>query len=83
MRILKPNAAALKKYKSAAEQGHASAQCNLGVIYANGRGVEQNDAEAVRWYDLAAEQGNASAQYNLGIRYAKGKTTGQQRNLPH
>ena len=56
----------------AAEQGHADAQSNLGVMYRNGRGVPQNDGEALRWYRLAAEQGHAGAQYNLGLTYANG-----------
>ena len=56
--------------RHAAEQGDADAQFNLGVAYATGRGVPQDDAETVRWYRLAAEQGNASAQANLGFMYA-------------
>jgi TPR repeat protein len=31
----------------------------LGVLYAHGRGVPQDDAEALRWYRLAAAQGLA------------------------
>ena len=54
-------------YRLAAEQGDAAAQRNLGLMYANGRGVPEDDAEAVRWYRLAAEQGLASAQYSLGF----------------
>jgi TPR repeat protein len=56
-----------------AEQGDASAQYNLGVMYANGYGVPQDYAEAVRWYRLAAGQGNAKAQYNLGLMYYNGE----------
>jgi TPR repeat protein len=37
-------------YRSAAEQGDASAQNNLGVMYANGVGVERDDVQAVDWY---------------------------------
>ena len=33
-----------------AENGNAAAQVNLGVMYANGQGVPEDDAEAVRWY---------------------------------
>jgi len=44
-------------YRKAAEQGHANAQFNLGVGYANGQGVKQDHAEAVRWYRKATEQG--------------------------
>ena len=63
----------IKQLRLAAEQGHASAQSNLGVMYANGEGVPQDDQEAVKWYRLAAEQGGASAQFNLGNRYANGQ----------
>jgi uncharacterized protein len=59
--------------KALAEQGEASAQYNLGIMYANGEGVPENDAEAVKWYRLAAEQGYALAQYNLGVMYANGE----------
>ncbi len=51
----------------AAEQRDAQAQYNLGVLYAEGRGVPQDDAEAARWFRLAAEQGLADAQANLGL----------------
>ena len=56
-----------------AKQGDASAQINLGVMYATGLGVPQDDAEAVRWFRLAAEQGHATGQYNLGFRYNAGQ----------
>ena len=52
-----------------AELGHATAQLNLGIMYANGEGVSVDDVEAVRWYRLAAEQGLAVAQFNLGFMY--------------
>jgi hypothetical protein len=50
---------------------------NLGVYYADGTGVVQDDAEAVRWYRLAADQGLANAQYNLGMCYARGREVAQ------
>ena len=56
-------ATALAGFQNYAEQGDATAQFNLGVMYANGgEGVPEDDAEAVRWYRLAAEQGYAAAQ---------------------
>ena len=65
---------ALKEWKPlAADQGHAYAQYNLGWMYANGRGVPEDDAEAVRWYRLAADQGLAIAQLHLGLMYASGR----------
>ena len=63
----------LELIRKAADQGDASAQSNLGYMYANGQGVTQDDKEAVKWYRLAADQGNASAQFNLGVMYANGE----------
>ena len=40
------------------QQGDADAQFELGFCYANGKGVEQDQAEAVSWYRKAAEQGD-------------------------
>ena len=49
--------------------GNAVAQFNLGLIYHNGEGISQDQAEAVKWYRRAAEQGDAQAQCNLGLMY--------------
>ena len=54
------------------EQGHAGAQSALGLKYASGAGVPEDDVEAVRWYRLAAEQGHAEAQWLLGSMYGNG-----------
>jgi len=45
----------------------------IGVMYANGQGVPQDDIEAVKWHRKAAEQGLADAQNNLGVAYANGQ----------
>ena len=66
-------ATALKEWKPLAEQGDASAQYSLALMYYSGEGVVQNYKEAVKWYRLAAEQGLARAQYNLGNAYYKGE----------
>ena len=55
-----------------AESGDAVAQYDLGVMYANGLGVPEDDAEAVRWLRLAAGQGYAAAQFTLGLWYDHG-----------
>ena len=39
-----------------AENGVVAAQVNLGVVYANGQGVPQDEQKAFKWYRLAAEQ---------------------------
>ena len=66
-------AEAIQLYRLAAEQGIAGAQCRLGVMYAEGRGVTQDDEESVRWFRLAAEQGDAEAQGGLGLAYSTGR----------
>ena len=61
------------EFRLLAEQGHAPAQYWLGVMYADGQGVPQDDVEAVKWYRSAGEQGYAPAQSALGVRYATGR----------
>ena len=68
-----------QKTLQAAKQGNVDAQYNLGVMYAIGQDVPQDDAQAVQWYQKAAEQGDAKAQYNLGVMYEEGK--GVRQNL--
>ncbi len=63
---------AFPEFRELAEQGHAWWQTMLGVMYAKGQGVVQNDAEALRWYRLAAEQGDVEAQFNVGTMYGDG-----------
>ena len=58
--------------KKKAMQGDARAQSNLGFLYDNGKGVEQNHAKAAKWFRLAADKGYAKAQFNLGVLYYKG-----------
>ena len=76
-------AQALKMFRQLATKGNAVAQFNLGLMYANGRGVSQDDEEAVRWYRLAAAQGYARAQYNLGTMYASGQGVTQDYASAH
>ena len=44
-----------------AKEGDAQAQNSLGLMYANGRGVAQNDKEAYIWYSIAAANGQKQA----------------------
>jgi TPR repeat protein len=66
-------ATALRLWRSAADQGIAAAQFNLGLMYRLGQGVPQNDAEAVKWFQKAAEQGYANAQYDLAVMHVNGR----------
>jgi TPR repeat protein len=54
---------ALKEFLPLANDGDASAQFALGLMYYNGEGVLQNYSQAVHLYRKAADQGNASAQF--------------------
>ena len=65
-------ATALAEWQPLAEQGDRNGQFGLGLLYANGWGVDLNDEEALKWYGLAAEQGHAEAAYNLGVMSANG-----------
>ena len=49
-----------------AEEGIADAQFLLGLMHANGQGVEQNFYRAGQFYRRAGDQGHAGAQVNLG-----------------
>jgi TPR repeat protein len=48
-----------------AEQGNTAAQYALGLIYANGEGVEPDYPKAVRWFDLASRRGHVEARRHL------------------
>ena len=55
-------ATALRGFRSYVEQGDASAQLNLGVMYANGEGVPEDTVNAYAWFSIAAARGNTSAK---------------------
>lgn len=63
---------AIELWRPLAQAGDPAAQYRLGDLYAEGKGVAQNDAEAALWFERAAEQGEPMAQYNLGASYVEG-----------
>lgn len=63
---------AISLWRPLADSGMAAAQQHIGVMYAEGKGVPQSDAEAAKWFLRAAEQGDALAQYDLGASFAEG-----------
>ena len=65
--------AAFSEWLPLAELGDVEAQYNLGVLYDEGAGVEQDLAVAANWYRKAAEQGFIDAQTNLGTMYYYGQ----------
>lgn len=56
-----------------AEQGDPEAQLQLGMRYATGDSVIQNDKEAAKWFERAAKQGLAEAQYQYGLVLLQGR----------
>lgn len=56
-----------------AQAGDPEAQHDLGLRYAGGRGVPQDNQRATEWYRAAAEQGYGPAQGSLGLAYYWGK----------
>ena len=65
-------ATALHEWRPLAEQGNTRAQYYLGVLYANGHGVPQDDGQARQWWEKAAAHGYEKAQYILGVLYGSG-----------
>lgn len=66
---------AYKEFLTAAKDGHADSQFNVGLMYEQGIGVGKDEKEAVVWYGKSATQGNAAAQFNLGVLYENGRGT--------
>ena len=64
---------ALKVLTPLALQENADAQVKLGIMYNDGLGVRQDQAEAAKWYRKAAEHGNVFGQFNLGAHYFNGE----------
>jgi uncharacterized protein len=65
-------AAAATLWRQLADEGGATAQYRIGLMYNNGEGVLQSYAEAAHWFRLAADQGDPKAQFLLGFLYAAG-----------
>lgn len=70
--VTKDEKESFKWSRKAAEQGHALAQYNLALSYANGEGVAKDEKQAVQWFSKAAEQGYAVAYVELGSCYYNG-----------
>jgi TPR repeat protein len=64
--------AAREWMQKAAIGGLDSAQVELGIWLANGRGGEANPQRALRWFFRAAAQGNAIAQNRLAKMFLHG-----------
>jgi len=59
--LLRNDPVAAQNLLRQAESGDVDAQYAAGLIYAEGRGVEQNDALSYFWLSLAHQQGDEDA----------------------
>jgi len=71
-------ASAFQSALKAAEQGDVSAQRSVAMMYANGKGVQQNYGEAGKWWIKAAEGGDLIAARHAWNLYRNGE--GVERN---
>lgn len=54
---------ALAEWRPLAEQGNADAQFGLGLMYRNGKGIPQNDADAMVWLSFPTSRLASSFKY--------------------
>jgi localization factor PodJL len=67
-----PDAIGGTALRSAALKGDPAAAYEVGVRYAEGKGIAPNLEEAAKWYDRAAQAGIVPAIFRLGTLYEKG-----------
>ncbi len=65
--------AAVHRCKRAADEGYASEQYNLGMMYNHGFGVPKDEQKARIWLQKAADQGDVQAKSALKKLDSKGK----------
>lgn len=67
-----PDAIGGPALRTAAMKGDATAAYEIGMRFAEGKGVATNYDEAAKWYDRAAQAGVIPATFRLGTLYEKG-----------
>lgn len=68
--LLPINGADFNSTLKKAKKGDPEAQCDLGDMYRDGKGVEKDFAQAEFWYQKAADQNSARGQFKMGILYS-------------
>ncbi len=63
-KVPKQPAAAFQYTRQAAEKGYVPAEAELGMMYANGKGVQQDYEQAREWWTKAAAGGHSLAAIN-------------------
>lgn len=76
---------ALEIFYSLDKDDFAPAQYMLGLMYSEGKGVEQNYQKALFWYQKSAQSGYhsefAPAEYMLGLMHSEGKGVEQNKSI--
>ena len=54
----------IEEIRARAEAGDADAQNDLGLAYANGEGVPQDDVQAYMWLNLSASRSTGTSREN-------------------
>jgi localization factor PodJL len=67
-----PDTIGTANLRTAALKGDPTAAYEIGVRFADGKGVPANLEEAAKWYDRAAQAGLIPAVFRLGTFYEKG-----------
>ena len=52
-----------------ANDGNPDAQCDLGMMYADGTGCKKDEKESIEWFCRAAERGSAEALFRWQLFY--------------
>jgi hypothetical protein len=65
----------------AAEQGYVPAEAAVAMMYANGKGVQQNYAEASKWWIKASEGGDLLAARHTWNLFRNGEGVARDRNI--
>ena len=64
---------AMEELMPAARSGNADAEELIGIMYAMGLGVEQDDVRAFEWYLRSSMKGHPGAQSGVGWYYETGR----------
>ncbi len=74
---------AYRLFVEAAQGDNFKAAYDLGVMFRDGTGVEQDDAEAFRWFELGARLGSVRSKNSLGMRYQNGQGVARDLKKAH
>ncbi len=70
-----PEAIGSAALRTAANKGDPGAAFEIGIRYAEGKGVPTNYEEAAKWYERAAQGGIVQATFRIGALHEKGLGT--------